>query len=422
MDVPSAFALFGAIIVVGFLGALLFQRLKVPDVLILIFLGMFLGPISIFFGFRFLPVDAVKPYTPYFASVALLVILFEGGLYLNFDKVLRTIGVASLFTVSLFILNILVAAIILIFLFHMPLLLGILFGAICGGTSGAIVVPLISRISVNEDTKVILTLESVLTDVLCVVIVIAILQYISLGNVDAGSSISTAAKQIAAAFSVAIVIGLVFGIFWLWFLKKLVGKPYAFMMTIAVLFLLYAFTEVAGGNGAMAGLIFGMVLGNKDEITRIFKIKTEFVLDERIKEFEGEVSFFVRTFFFVYIGLMFSFTSLTYWILGVMLLLLVAFMAVRLLVTWVLVSWRKELTSDWQIFATMFPRGLAAAVLATLPSSNGISGTENFVGLVFLVILFTNIVPTAATISFERKKVRERMCLANSQKIQEKAK
>jgi len=408
MDVPTAFALFGAIIVVGFMGALLFQRLKVPDVLILIFLGMLLGPIPTFFGLHFLPVEVVKPYTPYFASVALLVILFEGGLSLNFDKVLATIGVASFFTFSLFALNIIITSILLVILFHMSPLLAILFGAICGGTSGAIVVPLISRLSLKEESKVILMLEAVLTDVLCVVFVIAILQYISLGNLDAGSSISTAAKQIAAAFSVAIVIGLLFGIFWLWLLRRLAGKPYAFMMTIAVLFLLYAFTEVAGGNGAMAGLIFGMVLGNKDEITRIFKMKTEFVLDEKIKEFEGEVSFFVRTFFFVYLGLIFSFKSITYWVLGSMLLLLVGLMGVRLIVTWVLVSWRSELCTDWQIFATMFPRGLAAAVLATLPVSYGVSGTENFVDLAFMIILFTNLVPTVATFSFERRKAKEK--------------
>ncbi|MEM3396308.1 MAG: cation:proton antiporter [Thermoplasmata archaeon] len=417
MDVPTAFALFGAIIVVGFLGAMLFQRLKIPDVLILIFLGMLIGPIALLFGWQWFSIETLKPYTPYFASVALLVILFEGGLYLNFDKVLQTIGSASMFTISIFTLNISVSAILFILLFKMPLLLGVMFGAICGGTSGAIVVPLVSRLSVKEETKVILTLEAVLTDVICVVVVIAILQYLSMGNVDTGTSIANAAKQIAAAFSVAIVIGLIFGIFWLWFLKKLVGKPYAFMMTIAVLFLLYAFTETAGGNGAMAGLIFGMVLGNKDEITRIFKIKTEFVLDERIKEFESEVSFFVRTFFFVYLGLMFSFTSLTYWVLGTILILIAAFMGVRLLVTCVLVSWRSGLSSDWQIMATMFPRGLAAAVLATLPLSSGVAGTENFVGFAFLVILFSNIIPTAATFVFERKKLKENSKQKPEQKI-----
>ncbi|MEM4292997.1 MAG: cation:proton antiporter [Thermoplasmata archaeon] len=417
MDVPTAFALFGAIIVVGFLGAMLFQRLKIPDVLILIFLGMLIGPISFFFGWYWLSIETIKPYTSYFAAVALLIILFEGGLYLNFDKVLQTIGPAFMFTVSIFVLNILVSAILFIFLLHLPFLLGIMLGAICGGTSGAIVVPLVSRLSVKEETKVILTLESVLTDVICVVVVIAILQYINMGNVDTGTSIVNAAKQIAAAFSVAIVIGLIFGIFWLWLLKKLAGKPYAFMMTMAVLFLLYAFTETAGGNGAMAGLIFGMVLGNKEEIARIFKIKTEFVLDERIKEFESEVSFFVRTFFFVYLGLMFSFTSITYWVVGAILILIAGLMGVRLLTTMVLVTWKREVGSDWQIMATMFPRGLAAAVLATLPTSSGISGTENFVGFTFLVILFTNIIPTAATFVFERKKLKENSKSNRQQKI-----
>lgn len=415
MDVPTAFALFGAIIVVGFLGAMMFQRLKIPDILLLIFLGMFIGPIMNFLGFKLFSKETLLPYTSYFASVALLVILFEGGLYLNFDKVLQTIGIASFFTVSIFILNLIVTTILFIVLFHASLAVGLLFGAICGGTSGAIVVPLVSRLSVKEESKVMLTLESVLTDVLCVVLVIAVLQYILLGTLDTGASLSTAARQIASAFSVAIVIGLFAGILWLWVLKKLVGKPYAFMMTIAMLFLLYAFTEIAGGNGAMSGLVFGMVLGNKEEITRIFKIKTEFVLDNRIKEFEGEVSFFVRTFFFVYLGVMFSFENITLWILGSIIILIAIYMGVRLLVTYVTVSWKKELTCDWQILATMLPRGLAAAVLATLPASYNIQGTEIFVGLVFLVILFTNIIPTAAAFIFERKKDNDNKKAKNAQ-------
>ncbi|MGB9636098.1 MAG: cation:proton antiporter [Thermoplasmata archaeon] len=407
MNVPTAFALIGAIIVVGFLGAMLFQKIRVPDVLILIFLGMLIGPFAGFFGFRLFSIDVLMPYTSYFASAALLIILFEGGLYLNFDKVLQTIGPASLFTISLFFLNILVCGILFVLLFHMPVLLAVLFGAICGGTSGAIVVPLVSRLSVKEESKVILTLESVLTDVLCIVSVIAILQYIEMGNMDTGTSLTTAARQIASAFSVAIVIGLIFGIFWLWLLKKLAGKPYAFMMTLAVLFLLFAFTESAGGSGAMAGLVFGMVLGNKEEITRIFKIKTEFVMDGKIIEFESEASFFVRTFFFVYLGMIFSFANITYWVLGVIILLIAAFMGVRFLTTYVLVTWKKDLSSDWEIMATMFPRGLAAAVLATMPLTRGVAGTESFLGLTFLVILFTNVISTVAAFKFERKKLRE---------------
>ncbi len=407
MNVPTAFALIGAIIVVGFLGAMLFQKIRVPDVLILIFLGMLIGPFAGFFGFRLFSIDVLMPYTSYFASAALLIILFEGGLYLNFDKVLQTIGPASLFTISLFFLNILVCGILFVLLFHMPVLLAVLFGAICGGTSGAIVVPLVSRLSVKEESKVILTLESVLTDVLCIVSVIAILQYIEMGNMDTGTSLTTAARQIASAFSVAIVIGLIFGIFWLWLLKKLAGKPYAFMMTLAVLFLLFAFTESAGGSGAMAGLVFGMVLGNKEEITRIFKIKTEFVMDGKIIEFESEASFFVRTFFFVYLGMIFSFANITYWVLGVIILLIAAFMGVRFLTTYVLVTWKKDLSFDWEIMATMFPRGLAAAVLATMPLTRGVAGTESFLGLTFLVILFTNVISTVAAFKFERKKLRE---------------
>ena len=45
MDVPYLFAGIGAIILMGFMGSLLFERTKIPDILILIFIGLIIGPI-----------------------------------------------------------------------------------------------------------------------------------------------------------------------------------------------------------------------------------------------------------------------------------------------------------------------------------------------------------------------------------------
>jgi cell volume regulation protein A len=142
-------------------------------------------------------------------------------------------------------------------------------------------------------------------------------------------------------------------------------------------------------SGAIAALVFGLVLSNKDEIARILKIKTGLVFDDHIKQFHSEVSFVVRTFFFVYLGLIFtlSFSTWSYEpqlpfnmelpaiivdtpMFLFILVLLIAFLGiflVRYLAATVTVTLDKEVKPDKSYLYSMLPRGLAAAVIAALP-------------------------------------------------------
>jgi NhaP-type Na+/H+ and K+/H+ antiporter len=50
--------------------------------------------------------------------------------------------------------------------------------------------------------------------------------------------------------------------------------------------------------------------------------------------------------------------------------------------------------ADKLLITLMLPRGLASAVLATLPVSAGVPGTESFAGITFGVIIVSNIILT----------------------------
>lgn len=85
---PLIFLIFIAgIFLLGFLGNLFFKKTKVSDILILILLGLLIGPI-----FNIIPesiIFTLRNYTTIFAAVALIVLIFDGGLYLNFIKLLQ---------------------------------------------------------------------------------------------------------------------------------------------------------------------------------------------------------------------------------------------------------------------------------------------------------------------------------------------
>lgn len=431
-DIPTVLLTFiaiGAIIFVGFFASMIFERTRVPDLLILVILGLVLGPIAIaYFGVELVPRSLLESVTPYFAALALVIILFDGGLNLNFDLVLRKINIAFIHTLIAFILSVISVAFVANVILGYPLIVGILLGAVLGGVSGAVVITLVRGMTMDEETQTVLTLESVLTDVLCIIVALALVEFI-IGKDDPAEGVT----NLFAGFSIAFLVALFFGIFWLRILKRLYGKPFSFMITIAALFVLYGFVELVGGSGAMAALIFGLVLGNKDEIARMFKIKTKFVLDERIKQFHSELSFVVRTFFFVFIGLVFTLSlsehmdvetsvpgldalnnTATLFILGVILIFL-ALMVVRYVAASVTVRIHPESRDDKFAIWLMMGRGLAAAVLASLPFTVNAfrEGTtyyatmspfkDQFLNIAFLIIVTSVVVTTAGVIMSERR-------------------
>jgi len=382
MDISYLFAGIGAIILLGFLGSLLFERTKVPDILILIFIGLILGPIMAYFGYVVIPKSTLDAIAPIFSALALVIILFDGGLNLNLEKTMQKLGIAILHTGIAFIGTMVVTAIIAFYFLNMDIVIGLLFGAILGGVSSAVVIPIMAGASANEDTKILLTLESVLTDVLCIVTALIFIEVLKGSNMDTGVLI----QQLLADFVIAAFIAFLFGVMWLLILKKLEGKPFSFMITIAALLLLYAVAEFIQVSGAIAALVFGLVLSNKDEIARILKVRGSFVFDEHIRQFHSEVSFLIRTFFFVYLGITFvfsigegSFSNLApfipasiadvpiYVFILLMAVIFVGMLVVRYIAATVTVNIQKESKPDKSYIYSMLPRGLAAAVLAQLP-------------------------------------------------------
>jgi len=122
-----------------------------------------------------------------------------------------------------------------------------------------------------------------------------------------------------------------------------------------------------------------------------------------IRLFHGELAFFVRTFFFVYIGLIFTVGRLG--LSGFVLTLLIfgAIVFARFLATQFLVWVYRDRKPERMILWLMTARGLAAAVLAPLPMAEGIPGTEAFVNISLLILLFTNLLTTAGVVWTERR-------------------
>lgn len=384
-EVSYTFILAGGIILAGFFGNLFFEKTKIPDVIVLLAIGIILGPAS-----GLVSPDGLHLLAEYVGSLALLVILFEGGMDLDLDKLLSEFGSASLLVLLSFSLTTISIASYLHFIIGWEVKLGLLLGAILGCTSAAIVIPIINRLNVSQEIKTTLSVESALSDVLAVVLTISLIDAILIGQKDPVAPF----KAVVGSFSTAIVIGGVIGIVWLKVLDLMRGKKLAYMLTLAAILVTFGSVRVLGGSGSIAVLVIGLVLGNSDSFTKFLKIKGPLPVEQSIRFLHEEITFFIRTFFFVYLGMMFSFKDVNrefMTLCGIMLLIIIL---LRIICTEITVRIYPDKKKERFLITLMMPRGLASAVLATLPAAAGVAGTESFVTVTFGVIIVSNILLT----------------------------
>jgi len=393
LDATALAFLVGALIIVlGFLGEEFFKRTSVPEPIFLLLFGVILDPVLHLFTY-----SALLSITPYFAALALIIILFDGGLNMNVQETFK--GSLRAFTLALvgWGMNVATTAVLCKLLLGWRWLNGLLLGSILGGSSSIIVVTLSRKIKASKMVETILSLESVLTDVFCTVGAFAVLGVMRSGQVI----LSDAVAAVAARFGVGILVGLLFGLAWLVTLEKLKEKPNAYMLTLAVLLVAYVCAESLGGTGALSALFLGLIPGNARFFARQLNFRTTVHVDNSVKNFHSQISFLIRSLFFVFIGLLFTYTS---WVPTVFGLLLTA---VYVLARYVAVKAAvfKSPYKDEALFMTvMLPRGLAAAVLALIPVAEGMPNSQLYPEIAFIVIFASIVVCTAGVAAVKRRR------------------
>jgi cell volume regulation protein A len=199
--------------------------------------------------------------------------------------------------------------------------------------------------------------------------------------------------------------GIISGLIWLPIMHKVRREQFSYVATLAVVFIVYALTAsivtVADGGegaGAIACLVFGLVLGNGRKVLKMIGYSEKrFELDELSKHSHSLISFIIRTFFFVFLGMMVGFQRIEYIIIGIVVLLLL--LGVRVLATLLATFKGGFERDDRQSIMVMMPRGLAAAILAINFGPELVStlmpGMEGFFeDVAFVVILGTAIICT----------------------------
>lgn len=369
-----------------------FRKTNIPDVLVLMVVGILIGPV---FGI-ITPEDFGKV-GPVIATIALVVILFEGGTSLNLEVLGKSLKTTGLLAFSCFGLTATIIASIAVALLELTWLPAIMLGVILAGTSSAVVIPMVNALNLSEKSGTVLVLESALTDVLCIVGVFALLQIFTQGGLEPGHLIG----GVLAALIFAAVIGILGGIGWMLVLGKVRDFPNTISSTLAYVFIVYGITEFLGFSGAIAAMSLGITLNNFDKYgARYFKTLSSqkiVPLNEMDLTFYSEAVFLLKTYFFVYLGISIHFRTIALAQAALVMVALVFLM--RLVLTRLVYRAPDFGLRDSAITSMMAPKGLAAAVLASIPLQFGVPGAEIIRDTTYMVVLFS-IVLCAILVTF----------------------
>jgi potassium/hydrogen antiporter len=387
----------GLLIFLAHLFAGLFARTRVPDVLWLFAIGLALGPV----------LGIVTPGSfgiagPVFTTVTLVFILFEGGTDLKFDA----LEDAWKDTVTLTTLNFVASTAITATALHVCTDLGVLLsvatGAIVGSTSTAVVSSLSRRLAMRPAAAAVALMESAVGDVFTLAIPIALLDAWRTTEVDTGG----VAVQLVVSFLIAVAMGVAGAFVWSLLLHRVRTLQNGMCTTPAFVFFVYGVVELLGGSGPVAALTFGIVLGNAELLTPSFLVPRTDRRDRALtgpeKAFFSEAVFLLRTFFLVYAGLSIRLDDRELLLLGFA--ITVMLFAVRVPVVALSLS-RRTTARDASLIAVMVPKGLGAAVLATIPLQMGVAGGDVIQTVVFAVILASTLLTTVLVVLVDRTPV-----------------
>ncbi|MFP3290168.1 MAG: cation:proton antiporter [Nitrososphaeria archaeon] len=384
----SIFFITAGLIFIGFFGEMFFRKTGFSEYIFLILIGILFGPI-----FGIFPYSIIVEILPYLSQLTLAMIMLELGMSFMIDDLLKEGGSAATRTLIYVSLSILLTFITFKYLFGWSNYSSFFLSTVIGGETTTAVVPYLAKSIKAEDFFTNITLESSLNSVILIVLFTfglnSFLQSIPFSINGFENIISSLVSQI----SIGIVIGFVAAIVWIEFARHFWTEEFFYIATIGYTLALYAFLSFINGSAILGVLTFGMVLMNNKKFLNLFRTNAnEQILDLQvnyIKMFQKEITFFLRTYFFFFIGLVFFidklFSLLTYVYVGILLVILLSsrYIAVKLSTK------NKKYEKAYYV---MMAQGLTPAVLASLALYYSLPMAHYIVTIASLIIITTNII------------------------------
>lgn len=410
----------GTLLLIGFAAALAFHRFRVPDFIVLLLLGAALSQIPIApFGPNLL--NSLGPLLPLFTQLTIAFILFEGGLSLRLRESGRGIPAIVAHSVGAFAGSAVLTWLLLFYGFGLSNAAALVVALAFAGPSASVALSFASRMRLGAQAESAIVLEGVLTNVIAVVGVLIVLAWYT--NPGDFLFLPYLAQVAASA-----LIGAALGLGWGRVVNRLAQQRFVYIATLALAIVVYAAAQgFLAENGAVAVFVLGIALGHERssrgasgataktqggtpdedsllrELSRFVEATGGVAVNggegaarptQSLRNFQSEITFALRTFFFVYLGLLLTAEWGGVGTLFASLLVVGTFVLGRLptsaLLGWGLAWYPRDTRA---VFANM-ARGMTDVVLILFAAQSGIlpaSDVQFVLGIIPTVVLIAAI-------------------------------
>jgi NhaP-type Na+/H+ or K+/H+ antiporter len=360
------------VLAAGMASQALAERLHLPSIVLLLLVGVAMGPE----GLGWIDPSVFGSGKDDLVSLAVIVILFEGGLSLDLTRLrsqqrslllLLTLGAAITFAGATYAARALVG---------WPWEIAALYGALMIVTGPTVVTPLLARLRVDRRVREILVSEGVLIDPIGAVTALVVAEWV-VGRAHIASSAPTVGVRLAVGAALGVLLGLALALL---LRRRWLPERLASPAALAVALLAATFANALSSEaGLMATVAAGVALGNAG-VREL----------GRLREFKETLTLILLSFVFVVLAADLRFGDLR--ALGAE---GIAVVGVLLWVCRPLAVFASTLGSDLSLRERLFmswicPRGIVAAAVAglfaILLEQAQVPGGRELQALVFLTV------------------------------------
>jgi NhaP-type Na+/H+ or K+/H+ antiporter len=382
------------IIILGIVAQWFAWKFKIPAILPLLLIGLLVGPIAA----EFLSEDGTKWIEPiwngskglfpgdslyYFVSLAISIILFEGGLTLKRNEIINVGPVITKLITLGSAITFFGGGIVAHYIFDLGWELSFLFSGLIIVTGPTVITPILRNIPLKKDISTVLKWEGILIDPIGALVAVLVFEFISVGG--GGGFTKTALIE----FGKILLFGTTFGFTFAHALafsinKKMIPHYLLNVVSLSAVLLVFVLSEMfAHESGLLAVVVMGMVLGNG----KLANLK--------------ELLYFKESLSVLLISILFILLSANINIEDLLLLYTWKTAALFMIVVFIIrpiAVFASTRNSNLKLNEKLFiswvgPRGIVAAGIASLFGSKlikqEVEGAEYITPLVFMIVLGT---------------------------------
>jgi len=381
----------GVILGAGILSGFVAQKLKVPDVVVLLLVGILIGPSAL--GLVDIKADsALNQLILIFGSSY---ILFDGGASLRFEVLKRVwISITVLATLGVLVTAVITAA-AAYYLLQLPWIVALLLGMAIASTDPATLVPIFRQVKIRDRVAQTVMSESAFNDATGAIGTFAVLAIAAGGEFVPGAALGELVKQAGIGMVLGGVLGYAAALL-IAHEKFSFLVEYAPVITLMAVIGAYLGADGMQASGFMAVFVFGMVLGNKE----FFGFRMEPGEARRLDEYVLTTAFVMRSFIFILLGAQVDFALMNQHLGGGVLVVVIFMLVARPVAVFLCAA--PDRRAKWTLPELVFmcwtrETGVIPAALAGLLVGMNAPGAQVIASVTFIAILMTILIQATTT-------------------------